>query len=80
MKNILLILIGVTLGYIIAILTDYPNQSLVYRLGEINTELDLQENKITPLTERLLESNKQRDSLRALYLKKEVELIKCQNK
>lgn len=71
-KRFVFILVGVIIGLLMAIVLDYPRQQLVYRLGEINKEIELTEGKINPLQQEVLTLNFQVDSLKTITLKKDI--------
>jgi len=66
------ILVGVIIGLLMAIVLDYPRQQLVYRLGEINKEIELTKGKINPLQQEVFTLNFQVDSLKTITLKKDI--------
>lgn len=71
-KRFVFILVGVIIGLLMAIVLDYPRQKLVYRLGEINKEIELTEGKINPLQQEVFTLNFQVDSLETITLKKDI--------
>ena len=71
-KRFLFIIVGVIIGLLMAIVLDYPRQKLVYRLGEINKEIELTEGKINPLQQEVFTLNFQVDSLETITLKKDI--------
>lgn len=71
-KRFLFIIVGVIIGLLMAVVLDYPKHKLVYRLGEINKEIELTEGKINPLQQEVLTLNFQVDSLKTITLKKDI--------